>query len=906
MRTFKTLVALAGAVVLLLAGCTTKEQEIAVTGITLTPSTITLNVGESQSLTAEVQPTNATNKKINWSTSDPEMSVIALSGNTVKGLAPGSATVIVTSDDGGRTATCQVTVKESGTPGPGPGPDPGKVDVSAVTLKLEGSSSLVVGESVVVKATVEPDNATEADKLSWSSDKPEVASVSGNAKEATITAVAEGKAKITATVDGKSATVEVTVVAATVAVESITLEPSSATLKIGEEASFTAKVTPADATHADGIEWSISDEAMAELSASGKEAKVKGLATGTVTLTAKVDGKEAKAKISIEPADIAVESITLEPTSATLNIGEEASFVAKVTPADATHATEIEWSISNPAVAELKPAGSVAQVKALAEGSATLTAAVDGKSVTASITVNAAQVIPEGFVDMGLPSGTLWAQENLGTDSGHPLGQYYAWGETEPKSSYTKDNYRFGNPWDTSTPLSKYNESDGLSLLEPEDDAATVLLGEGYRTPTLGEWNELLNSSCCSREWTTQDGINGILFTSLRNGQTLFLPAAGYFSDAPYQVNGSAYYWSATKKPWEAYAYEFANLLLHETSLHWGESIRPVYAPRPTPSTGITAPESVEVEKGKPYQLKASVQPASALQSIYWKTNADALELNPWTGEVVVKYGNGGTVYAVDGTGGHQAEITVKVKASYPVPEAVDLGLKSGTKWASWDLGASKTEEPGLYFAWGETEPKVSFYDYQYKWYDADTDTYTKYDENDRFLEPEDDAARVHLGGAWCIPSRDQFEELYKSCIFEKTNVNGQEGHLVTGPNGNQIFLPFGGYMSGEWIFYGAIATSYFYQINESDIEKSGTDTYYYSYYFNVPGETFAPIGATDRYDGNCIRAVIPGDQSVSPAAQVRSLGPVGFGHKSNIEQQRQQQERGPKARRGMHDRSRR
>ena len=351
MRTFKTLVALAGAVVLLLAGCTTKEQEIAVTGITLSPTTLTLNVGESQSLTAEVQPTNATNKNFNWSTSDPEMKVIALSGNTVKGLAPGSATVIVTTEEGSRTATCQVTVKESSTPGPG------KVDVSAVTLKLEGSSSLAVGESVVVKATVEPDNATEADKLSWSSDKPEVASVSGNAKEATITAVAEGKAKITATVDGKSATVEITVVAATVAVESISLDPSSATLKVGEEASFVATVKPDDASDKT-VTWSSSDAKIASVSDNGK---VTAVAVGTATITAKAGEKSAQCTITVSAEVVAVTSITLSKSSINLKKGESQALTATVKPDNATDKT-VTWSSTDEEVATVDQNGNVTAV----------------------------------------------------------------------------------------------------------------------------------------------------------------------------------------------------------------------------------------------------------------------------------------------------------------------------------------------------------------------------------------------------------------------------------------------------------------------------------------------------------------------------------------------------------------
>ena len=143
MRILKSLFALAGAAVLLLAGCTTKEQEIAVTGVSLTPSTLSIKVGETQALTAEVQPSNATDKKVSWSTDDPEMNVIVLNDTKIKGIAPGKATVTVTTSDGNFTATCAVTVTKEDEPGPGPGPE--EIPVTSIDLEVTGGKSLYVG-----------------------------------------------------------------------------------------------------------------------------------------------------------------------------------------------------------------------------------------------------------------------------------------------------------------------------------------------------------------------------------------------------------------------------------------------------------------------------------------------------------------------------------------------------------------------------------------------------------------------------------------------------------------------------------------------------------------------------------------------------------------------------------------
>ncbi len=130
----------------------------------------------------------------------------------------------------------------------------------------------------------------------------------------------------------------------------------------------------------------------------------------------------------------------------------------------------------------------------------------------------------------------------------------------------------------------------------------------------------------------------------------------------------------------------------------------------------------------------------------------------------------------------------------------VDLGLPSGTLWATCNVGASAPEEFGDYFAWGETEPK-DHYDWStYKWCNGDEETLTKYCnestlgfngfvDNKTELDPEDDAACAHYPGGR-MPSWEQIQELCDSCTWQWTQLNGVNGMLVTGPNGNSIFLP--------------------------------------------------------------------------------------------------------------------
>ena len=127
------------------------------------------------------------------------------------------------------------------------------------------------------------------------------------------------------------------------------------------------------------------------------------------------------------------------------------------------------------------------------------------------------------------------------------------------------------------------------------------------------------------------------------------------------------------------------------------------------------------------------------------------------------------------------------------------MGLS--VKWASFNLGASKPEEYGEYFSWGETEPKDNYDESSYKWCRESVHKLTKYciescegyngfTDSKTALDPEDDAAFMSLGDKWRRPSFYDWLELQNHCTFEWTSVNGINGRKVTGPNGNSIFLP--------------------------------------------------------------------------------------------------------------------
>ena len=198
------------------------------------------------------------------------------------------------------------------------------------------------------------------------------------------------------------------------------------------------------------------------------------------------------------------------------------------------------------------------------------------------------------------------------------------------------------------------------------------------------------------------------------------------------------------------------------------------------------------------------------------------------------------------------------------VPECVDLGLPSGTKWATFNVGATSPEEYGDYFAWGETVPKnyYSWGTYRYSKNGTDDDSrLTKYCSvssygNNGFtdaltiLEASDDAAIATWGSDWRIPTYDEMNELKNSCTIIWTTLNGVNGHLFTGPNGNSIFLPVAG-VRYDSSLYGAGSEGYYWT---SSLRSVYPDCAWF-FGFDSGGCTVG-VGIGSRYAGRSVRPV--------------------------------------------------
>ena len=157
------------------------------------------------------------------------------------------------------------------------------------------------------------------------------------------------------------------------------------------------------------------------------------------------------------------------------------------------------------------------------------------------------------WVDLGLPSGLLWAKCNLGAIKPEEYGDYYAWGETSTKEVYTWETYKYCTAVDEEgwvktlskyNTISRYGTPDNLTTLQPSDDVATAKLGNGARMPTGTEWRELIANT--TSEWTSENGVYGRKLTAA-NGKSLFFPAAGgrYGSELR-SAGGSGIYWSSS------------------------------------------------------------------------------------------------------------------------------------------------------------------------------------------------------------------------------------------------------------------------------------------------------------------------------------------------------------------------
>jgi len=574
-------------------GGNSQPTVVELTGIALTEHEITLEKGGNKVLEVKFTPANASNKSVTWVSSNT--SVATVTDGVVVGVAPGSTEIIAKS--GNFTDKCQVTVV---------------ISAKGISLNKTELAFKALNETETLVATLDPESSTG--KIEWGSSDANVASVS---PEGVVTSVAPGTAEITASCGSVFAKCAVTV---EVAATSLSLDKNSLNLFIGDTETITATVLPENTT--DQLTWSSSDEAIATV----QDGVVTAVAEGEATITAKAGEKTADCVVTVAlPASDANAIVVRYYGCRALGNHTDINIYAdnQLVAADGFGIATLKknWSSATAVVSGVEynlEATDGASFSNHQYGNYYWTWAFKDSYVEAAlknasnepVTIIMTDVNGGKYyliykenqsssysyyryehgseeapiaVDLGL--SVKWATCNLGAAKPEDYGDYYAWGETVPKDNYNWSTYKWGT---SSTSLTKYNTDssrgtvDNKTVLEPDDDAAHAALGGKWRMPTDAEWTELRTK--CTWTWVTNyngSGINGKLVTAT-NGNSIFLPAAGYRGGTSlYYAGSDGYYWSSslnTDYPDDAWGVYFFSddVFRYNFYRYSGQSVRPV------------------------------------------------------------------------------------------------------------------------------------------------------------------------------------------------------------------------------------------------------------------------------------------------------------------------------------------
>ena len=335
------------------------------------------------------------------------------------------------------------------------------------------------------------------------------------------------------------------------------------------------------------------------------------------------------------------------------------------------------------------------------------------------------------YVDLGLPSGTLWATMNVGANTPEDYGDYFAWGEVYPKNSYTSSNYTY---------------VDSPERLPLSADAANVNWGGDWHMPTIEQIDELLDVNNCNWSFITMNGVEGQMVTSKYNGNSIFLPAAGNIEDDVYWWQGRcACYWSSDKSN-SYYDRSYIMNFCESSTGSYDDGLRSnAFSVRPV--LGNLKNESVTPEE----------------EEVYFEETISGYE----NGYAYVDLGlPSGILWATMNVGANSPEEYGNFYAWGETEPKSDY-TSSNYKWCNGDLN---------------TLTKYC------------NDSYYGLVDNKAILDKEDDAANANWGGDWRMPTKEERDELYKNCTWSKAKYKGTNGYVVISKiNGNMLFIPASG-----------------------------------------------------------------------------------------------------------------
>ena len=508
----------------------------------------------------------------------------------------------------------------------------------------------------------------------------------------------------------------------------------------------------------------------------------------------------------------------------------------------------------------------------------------------------AGQINGHEWVDLGLPSGLLWATCNVGATNPTDYGNYYAWGEITTKENYSWDTYRYSNrSYNTLTKYcnnSSYGNNgftDALTTLEASDDAATANWGSVWRMPTFDELNELITNCTVTYLDYPEYEVPGRLFVG-PNGNSIFLPWASELSDNDMFNPVPAHYWSSSlytgipSCAWQLYFDPDTSFMHYSGYRSYGRSVRPVCNREivdslPIVITGnasditaygatfygdvISDGGATVTDRGFVYGTSANNLTQSMQCGRGTGTFVNTIGLDPVTTYYYKAYATNSIGTAYGEVMSFTTENVGDPTGTLNGHDWVDLGLPSGTRWATCNVGSTTPEGYGDYFAWGETTSNEDYSWSTYRYCNGSYTTLIKYCNDSSYgnngftdelttLDASDDVATANWGAGWRMPTNDELEELQTNCTMTWITQNEVSGYLFSGSNGNSIFMPAAGQQLGDTPNYVDLYGSYGHYWSSS--LNAAVPSYAWNFYFN--SGFYSVQQTTSRCAGLTVRPV--------------------------------------------------